>query len=213
VLVTPDPRTATGLERALAAADAPPRPAPRDALTLARSRWLAGERLDMGALAEELGIGRATLYTWVGSKERLLGEVIWSFAEAGVRQARQTATGTGVEYVLDVVSRFTRLNASFEPLRTFISQDPQLALRLLTSKDGPVQERMIAVARELLAEQIDAGELDPPLDPDALAYLMVRVSESFLYSDLITGTEPDVEKADQAMRLLLGTTAPSAPDP
>jgi len=196
--------TPTGLERALAAADSPRRPAPPDALALARRRWLAGERLDMGALAEELGISRATLYTWVGSKERLLGEVIWSFAEAGVRQARQAASGTGAAYIVDVVSRFTRLNASFEPLRIFISQDPQLALRLLTSKDGPVQERMIGVALNLLTEQIEAGKLKPALDLETLSYLMVRVSESFLYSDLITGTEPDVEKADQVIRLLLG---------
>jgi AcrR family transcriptional regulator len=196
--------TPTGLERALAAADAPPRPTPPDALALARRRWLAGERLDMGALAEELGISRATLYTWVGSKERLLGEVIWSFAEAGVRQAREAASGSGPEYVVDVVSRFTRLNASFGPLRVFISQDPQLALRLLTSKDAPIQERMMAVARELLEEQIEAGKLQPALDVETLAYLMVRASESFLYSDLITGTEPDVEKADQVIRLLLG---------
>jgi AcrR family transcriptional regulator len=194
----------TGLERALAATDGPPRPAPRDALAVARERWLAGERLDMGALAKELGISRATLYTWVGSKERLLGEVIWSFAEAGVREARAAATGTGPEYVVDVVARFTRLNASFEPLRAFISEDPQLALRLLTSKEGPIQERMIAVARQLLSEQIDAGRLKPALDLETLSYLMVRVSESFLYSDLITGTEPDVEKADQVIRVLLG---------
>jgi AcrR family transcriptional regulator len=194
----------TGLERALAGTDAPPRPAPRDALALARRRWLAGERLDMGALAEELGISRATLYTWVGSKERLLGEVIWSFAEAGVEQARTEAKGVGAGHVVDVVARFTRLNASFEPLRAFISQDPQLALRLLTSKDGPIQERMMGVARELLDEQIEAGELEPALDVETLSYLMVRVSESFIYSDLITGSEPDTEKADQAIRLLLG---------
>src|SRR4029078_5256085 len=135
------------------------RSAQRSARVPPRRRWLAGERLDMGALAEELGISRATLYTWVGSKERLRGEVIWSFAEAGVRQARQAASGTGGAYIVDVVSRFTRLNASFEPLRIFTSQDPQLALRLLTSKDGPVQERMIGVALNLLTEEIEAGTM------------------------------------------------------
>jgi AcrR family transcriptional regulator len=189
----------TGLERALHA----DRPTPLDALDLARRHWLAGERLDMGALARELGVSRATLYSWVGSKERLLGEVIWSFAENGVRQAREEAKGTGAEYVVDVVRRFTRLNATFEPLRTFIAADPQLALRLLTSKDGPIQERMIAVARELLTEQIKAGRLKPALDIDTLAYLMVRVSESFLYSDLITGSEPDTDKGVEVVRLLL----------
>ncbi len=190
---------ATGLERALTEK----RPTPLDALERARRHWLAGDRIDMGALARELGVSRATLYSWVGSKERLLGEVIWSFAEAGVRQARAAAKGTGAAYIVDVVDRFTRLNAEFEPLRRFIASDPQLALRLLTSKDGPVQERMIAVARELLDEQVAAGKLEPALDPDTLAYLMVRVSESFLYSDLITGSEPETEKGVEVVRLLL----------
>jgi AcrR family transcriptional regulator len=193
------PRT-TALERAL---DAKPRPTPLDALQLARRRWLASERLDMGTLAKELGISRATLYSWVGSRERLIGEVIWSFAEEGLRQATEAARGSGAEYVVDVVQRFGRLNASFEPLRRFIEQDPELALRILTSKKGPVQERMIAAARELLAEQVAAGKLSPPLDIDTLAYLLIRVNESFIYSDVITGSEPDVDKAVEVVRLLL----------
>ena len=80
----------TALERARATS---PRPTPLDALRLARRSWLAGERLDMGALAKELGVSRATLYSWVGSRERLIGEVIWSFAEEGLRQATEAAQG------------------------------------------------------------------------------------------------------------------------
>jgi AcrR family transcriptional regulator len=193
----------TALERALGRDGAPSRPTPLDALRVARRQWLAGERLDMGGLARELGISRATLYSWVGSKERLIGEVIWSFAQEGVRQAREAATGSGVDYIVDVVERFIRLNASFGPLRRLLEQDPELALRVLTSKRGPVQGRMIAVARELLGEQLQAGALTPALDVDSLAYVMVRVAESFLYSDVITGSEPDIDKAVEVIRVLL----------
>jgi hypothetical protein len=84
-----------------------------------------------------------------------------------------------------------------------LEQDPELALRLLTSKHGPVQERMIAVARELLAEQVEAGALEPALDIDTLAYVIIRVAESFTYSDVITGSEPDVDKAVEVVRVLL----------
>jgi AcrR family transcriptional regulator len=195
--------TPTALERALHSDEAPARATPLDALRLARRGWLEGGRLDMGTLAKELGIGRATLYTWVGSKERLLGEVLWSFAEEGLRQARAAAVGTGADYIADVFERFERLNAGFAPLRRFLEQDPELALRLLTSKHGPIQERMIAAARALLAEQIEAGALAPALDPDTLAYVMIRIAESFTYSDLITGSEPDVEKAVEVVRVLL----------
>jgi AcrR family transcriptional regulator len=190
----------TRLERELRAK---PRPTPVDALALARRRWLAGERLDMGALAKELGVSRATLYSWVGSRERLIGEVLWSFAEQGMAQARADATGTGADYIVDVFDRFTHANASFAPLHRFIEQDAELALRVLTSKQGPVQERMIAVARELLVAEVEARTFEPALDVDTLAYLLVRVAESFIYSDIITGTEPDVEKAIEVVRILL----------
>ena len=192
----------TALERAVAG-NGSPRPTPLDALKLARRRWLAGERLDMGALARDVGVSRATLYSWVGSKERLIGEVLWSFAEDGLRQARERARGTGADYVVDVMERFIRMNAAFEPLLRFVGQDPELALRVLTSKNSPVQGRMVAVARDLLQEQVEAGTLQPALDVDTLAYTIIRVAESFLYSDVIAGSEPDVDKAVDVVRVML----------
>ena len=55
----------------------------------------------------------------------------------------------------------------------------------------------------LLEDQVAAGKLTLPLDIDTLAYLMIRVNESFIYSDVITGSEPDVDKAVEVVRLLL----------
>jgi len=208
------PKTATtrptALERVLAGDGADRRPTPMDALRLARRAWLAGERVDMGALAEELRISRATLYSWVGSREKLIGEVLWSFAEEGLRQARAAASGSGATRIVEVFQRFIRQNASFAPLRRFIGQDPELALRVLTSKQSPVQGRMIAAARQLLAEEVEAGALRPALDVETLAYTLIRVAESFLYSDVIAGSEPDVERAVGVVRVLLGVR-PTAP--
>lgn len=198
----------TPLERALAGADASTRTTPIDALRLARRRWLAGERLDMGALAEELEISRATLYTWVGSRERLIGEVLWSFAEQGLRQAREAARGTGAAYIVDVFRRFIHLNAGFAPLRRFVEQDPELALRVLTSKNSPVQGRMIAASRRLLAEQVERDALQLALGIDTLAYTLIRVAESFLYRDVIAGSDPDVDRAVEVVRVLLHAQPP-----
>ena len=52
---------------------------------------------------------------------------------------------------------------------------------------------MIAAARALIAEQVDAGALQPALDLDTLAYTLIRVAESFLYRDVITGSDPAVD--------------------
>jgi AcrR family transcriptional regulator len=192
----------TPLERSLAEGSGP-RATPLDALRLARETWLAGRQLDMGVLAAELGTSRATLYRWVGSKERLLGEAIWTQAEAAMAQARAAARGAGPDYIAEVTERYMESAIAFAPLRRFVEQDPEYALKVITSKHSPMQRRSIVAMRELLAEQVDAGALEPPLDLDSLAYLIVRIVESFLYSDVITGTEPNVAKAAEAIHVLL----------
>jgi len=202
-------KPSTALERALAGGEAAARTTPLDALRVARRQWLAGGRLDMGALAQTLAISRATLYTWVGSRERLIGEILWSFAEQGLTQAREEAKGTGAAYVVDVFRRFIHLNAGFTPLRRFVEQDPELALRVLTSKNSPVQARMIAASRELLEAEVARGTLKPALGLDTLAYTLIRVAESFLYRDVIAGSDPDVDRAVEVVRVLL--YAPPAP--
>ncbi|MDX1800833.1 MAG: transcriptional regulator, partial [Marinobacter sp.] len=42
------------------------RSTPVDAFQRARQHWLKSERIHLASLAEELGIGRATLFRWVG---------------------------------------------------------------------------------------------------------------------------------------------------
>jgi len=193
----------TPLERSLSEGGPRPRLTPLDALREAREIWLQGRPLDMGALAARLGTSRATLYRWVGSKERLLGEVVWTIAEAAMERAVAEARGSGPDYVAEVTERYMRSAVAFAPLRHFVEQDPEYALKVLTSKHSPMQRRSIVAMRRVLEEQAASGALVPPLDLDSLAYLIVRIVESFLYSDVITGSEPDVAKAAEAISVLL----------
>ena len=197
--------SSTPLERSLDA----PRATPLDALNLAREDWLAGRPLDMGMLAARLGTSRATLYRWVGSKERLLGEVCWTFADAAMDEARAQVKGSGPGYVADIVEHYMRSAQGFAALHQFIEQDPEYALKVLTSKHSPMQRRSILAVHRILTEQVEAGAIVPALDLDSLSYLIVRIVESFLYSDVITGSEPDVAKAGDAIFALLN--APPTP--
>ena len=72
-----------------------PRPTALDAFLRARKRFLACERIDMSSLAEELGVSRVTLYRWVGSREHLLVEVIWSLARRTLDNIEAEVTATG----------------------------------------------------------------------------------------------------------------------
>src|SRR5256885_1556822 len=47
-----------------------------DVLALAMHRYLRGQRVDVQAIAGELGLGRTTIYRWFGSRDELLGEVL-----------------------------------------------------------------------------------------------------------------------------------------
>jgi AcrR family transcriptional regulator len=195
-------KSQTALERALSVGS-PARATPLDALQAARRMWLADQRVDMGALATELGISRATLYNWVGGRERLMAEVFWSFAEATVAQAREDTRGSGAAYVSGVIERYMSALAGFEPLRRFISRDPEYALGVLTGNRTPFQQRLIDSVRTLIEEQVEKDGYEPPLDPETLAYVLVRIGESFIFNDVITGNEPDLSKAAQASRVLL----------
>jgi AcrR family transcriptional regulator len=174
-----------------------------DLLALAQRRFLACESLEMSELAAALGVSRATVYRWAGNKEALLGEVLWRFAEQAVNRARKGARGEGVPYLLQVFESFVVSVDRSEPMRRFLLHDPELALRVLTSQHSVVQPRMVAVLRGMLAEAEAKGTFRPPIDLDSLSYAAVRIGESFLYSDIITGTPRDVQRAVDLLRLIL----------
>jgi AcrR family transcriptional regulator len=165
--------------------------------------WLADQRIDMGALATELGISRATLYNWVGDRDRLIGEVLWSFAAESIARSRELASGSGPAYLSEVIERYLTALAGFEPNRRFIARDPELALRVLTGNRTSFQQRLIDATAQMIQEQVDTAGYEPPLEPATLAYVIVRIGESFIFNDVITGSEPDLTKAAQASRVLL----------
>src|SRR5918994_6834475 len=96
--------TITRLQRELAEGPGGRSPTPLDAFKLARRRFQAAERVDMSAMADELGVNRVTLYRWVGSREQLLVEVIWSLASRTLESLDARRRATGAERVVKVAS-------------------------------------------------------------------------------------------------------------
>ena len=180
---------------------------PLDVLREARRRFLQGQRIDMSELAGALAISRATLYRWVGDREQLLGEILWSFAEAGLQEARayadRTARDKGADWVVRYNAHFVRATAGFEPIRRFLEAEPDIGLRVLTSNRGVAEGRLIEHLKATLEERAAAGHLTLRLDAGDLAYVIVRISESFIWREFITGDEPDLDKASDVVRVLL----------
>ena len=197
----PDSVQPTRLAKALGAA-APRKATPVDLFNLAKRHWLAGERVDVGALAARLKISRATAFRWVGSRDLLLGEILWSMCDALTADTAQKAGGHGAGRIAAICETSVRAIVQFRPLRQFVRQDPEYALKLLVSKLGTVQRRSIERVRELLQSEASRG-LVLPLGVDTLAYLIVRLCESFIYADVISDQTVDMADAGLAVELLL----------
>jgi AcrR family transcriptional regulator len=186
--------------------DQAPKPDALTAFKVARRWFRDGRRIEMQELAQELGVSRATLFRWVGSRDDLLGEVIVFGAKLPMDMADEAASGlTGGERVAAIMQTFCELVLTGDFFREFLRREPERALRILTTRAGPVQGRMVAAVGYLIQREIDEGHLpaELPLPLPDLAYLVVRILESFLYSDLITGEQPDPVKVGQAVRVLL----------
>jgi AcrR family transcriptional regulator len=221
-------RADTPLRRQLSGSESA-RPSALDAFRQARRTFLAGDRVDMQALARTLNVDRATLYRWVGSREQLLAEVLWSLIDPTISRLRQAhsaqpaqpaqpgATGPRAATsdpspisqspAAAVITGTVRSVIANEGMQRFLDREGDLALRLLTTRASDFETRLIALIGELVSAEAAAGRLSAAVPMDDLPYLLVRVMESYIYLGLITGEHPDPDRAARVINALL----PGAP--
>jgi len=197
------PRPPTKLQAALADGARPARAGPLEAFKLARRRWRAGERVDMSALARELDVNRVTLYRWVGSREQLLVEVIWSLAERTLENLDARTRATGAERVVKVASGFIDAVITNPGMRFWLREEGEAAMRLLTLREAGYQVRLVGWHERMLREEADAGRLELAAELHDVAYVIVRLIESYVYLDFIIGEEPEPGRAEPILRMLL----------
>jgi AcrR family transcriptional regulator len=206
-----------------AGASQAPAPSPRrgrraaasreDVLALVMDRYLRGQRVDVQAIAAELGLGRTTMYRWFGTRDELIGEVIVAAAEPVLADARRRARGEGAQALLETFDAFNRSLAASTALRAFVEREREAALRVLTSSRGSVQPRIVAMIAALIAREMSAGAYEPPTEPATLAYAIVRLAEAFLYNDAGAGVAGDVERLREVEAAMLGLPHPRAKEP
>ena len=171
----------------------------------ARTLFVAGERVEMNDLAARFGVSRATLFRWTGGKDAILAEVLWSLAEPVLDAAIRTAPGHGGERIAHIMSDFAAAGSAGFFHDVFVRREPARALRVMTTRAGGVQPKIVAKIEALLESEVAVGNLRPPLPLHDLAFLLVRITESFVYTDVLSGDPPDATKVLQACSALLGT--------
>jgi AcrR family transcriptional regulator len=173
-----------------------------EAVTAATRTYLRGEPLDMSALAADLGIGRATLYRWVGNREDLLTLVLAEGTELTFRAAIKGANGQGVPLIIDCLRRFMSSVLTTPALRALTTREPMMFLRLAVMP-GAIEGRATAMVGELLAREETSGRIRLILPAMTMAQAIVRICDSHLYAHLLGHKGPETEIALQLVSMLL----------
>jgi AcrR family transcriptional regulator len=178
------------------------RQTPADAFRLASIQYLAGEKIDMARLADELEIGRATLYRWVGDREKLLTEVIWGATKASLDRIAFRLETNGYQRLNALFGEQLEVVAKSNALTSFLSHEGSSGIQLLTKPRGVHTRHVLAGVEHVYAE-IDKGVYQSPIDPETLVESIISLSEHFLYADFLGGFSPKVTSAQAAISLLL----------
>jgi len=171
------------------------------------ARWIDdGRRLDMQGLANELGVSRVTLFRRVGSREALLSEALWVLTQCTLETAAARWEAERPDRELHTPGTGRHINAivsQSDGLRRLLDDEPALAIRILTDPRGKIQAGIVAFVENLLRRDMDEFGLVTVIEPEALAYALVRLGESFLYADVLAARKPDVETANRLQQALV----------
>jgi AcrR family transcriptional regulator len=174
------------------------RPKRADAIAIARRAFVQGERVDMQPVAEALGIGRTTLYRWVGDREQLLGEVLAQLTDETFAIVIEQADGEGTAWALDVFRRFMELTSSFPPLVRFAEREPHLALRVLLSSSGSVSGHL-ALGIGAVLEHPRAAVIDEAGGHGELVDTLVQIGTALEWAPIVIGQPPEIERGIRLM--------------
>lgn len=171
-----------------------------DAIRLARQHYLAGQRIDMQSLATELGIGRTTLYRWVGDRDRLISEMLSEMVIEVIRAAIVEAKGDGLDRTIDGMRRFMVTTAGFAPLRHLVQTEPELGLRVMLAPGSGVSQ---AITTELTAEIESTRPEWAGEKASELADVLTQIGMAYEWVNIAVRSEPEIDRAIRAMETLI----------
>ena len=173
------------------------------AFEAARTAYRSSQRLDMTAIAADLGVGRVTLHRWFGTREDLASEILYQEYSAAFDSARRRAAGRGRDRIIDTLARLQAAIAGDAALAALLAEEPKVALRILTSSGGGFQPRVVESIAQLIRDAEREDGYRPPIDVDTLAYALVRVAEAFVYNDAVVGIKGELAELTSVQALLL----------
>lgn len=177
-----------------------------EAFAHARRMFLKGYRVDMGAIARDLDVNRVTLYRWVGRREQLLLRILWVLTEQVLHRQRELARSIDeprIARTAGILSRYVAEILGNPGMNRLLTEEGALAARLLTRSEPGFQPLLLAAVADLLREDVADGVRDLSVPLEDMAYAAVRIVESFVHINTITGERPDPERPRRVLYALL----------
>lgn len=168
-------------------------------------RWfMEGKRLDISALAADVGVSRVTIHRWVGTRDELLTEVMWHLTSKTLDRLLAEVDAAGLTpRAPDLLSRYVEAVASNTGVQRLQREEPECFVRLVTTNASTFQSRLIDRVRDVLAADRRDGNLTVDLSDDELAFAVVRLLEAYAHAPTLTGQPADPVLAGRVLRALL----------
>lgn len=173
-----------------------------DVVHAGRRRFLRGERIDVGSIATELGLGRATVFRWFGDRDHLTSRVMWSLFSDTLDGELARARGTGAQRLVDGLVGALVTVTTHERFAAWLARDPQRALTILTGRESALARGIDARLAELIATDCPEA-VGPDVSAEDLAYALRRLAEAYCYADVLAGRPVDVERTRPLFHRLL----------
>jgi AcrR family transcriptional regulator len=177
-------------------------PTPAAAFARARQLFQSGERMDMGRLADDLGVARTTLYRWTGDRDRLLTDVLWAETKGVIDALAEQAKGRPYPHAESIAIGFIDLLCGSQAVRSFLHTEGQRALLTLTVPSSTYRSRLLDSVTAIIETDVEHG-YKPPETPRLLADGVISLTERFLHNGGEPDANPSPDMAKRAVALLL----------
>jgi AcrR family transcriptional regulator len=172
---------------------------PAAAFARAQEIFRAGTRLDMGKLAQDIGVARATVYRWTGDRDQLLTDILWAEAKTALDLLGDRSTNQGIARFQEIASGYL---ARAGALRAFLRHEGAHGLWLITAPNGPFRKRLLDAVIELFNREVQHG-YRPPETLELLADSVISLVERFLHNGGDPDANPSPDTAKRAIALLI----------
>jgi AcrR family transcriptional regulator len=168
-------------------------------VSVAIATFEAGERVDMAQIAERLGVGRSTLYRWVGDREALMDRVIDATTIKLATSVQRRVRGKGLDRTASAVRVYLSATTKYEPLRSLAEREPHLALHVFMNPEGVFATNTLQGLKRQLRDDL------PDLDiPDDVVEVLNVTHLALVWASIAGGYEPQTERAVAILRTVVG---------